>query len=104
MTLEARIVDQVRQLLKRGCGLRQISRLLEGQVSKGSVAKIAHGTYHAHATAAGENEPEEPPQLIQKCPRCLYRVSMPCQICRARDYRHRRIQLRRKRGRQPGPD
>jgi len=104
MTLEALIVDQVRTLLKRGCGQRQISRLLKGQVSKGSVAKIANGTYHAHTTAAVENEPETPPPLIKTCPRCLYRVSMPCQICRARDYRHRRIQLRRKRGLRPRPD
>lgn len=104
MTLPPATVARVKALLERHCGDRQIAKLLDHEVSKGTVAKIRLGKYEPHATAAGENEPEIPPHLVEKCPRCHYLVLMPCQICRARDYRHRRIQLRRRMKRKPKPD
>jgi hypothetical protein len=99
MTLEARITEQVRQLLARGCGQRQTARLMSGQVSKSQVGKIAR-----------EKKPLAPPPneqiqgnpgtpIVGKCPGCHYTVELPCKICRARDYRHRHLQYKRERRR-----
>ena len=99
MTLAPRIIDQVRVLLARGCGIRQTVRLMSGQISKGKVSQISR-EISPLAHIIGRQSPDDPAQTaVGKCPGCHYTVELPCRICRARDYRHRHLNYKRERKR-----
>jgi len=87
MTLDPSLIARVRDMLDRGLGYRQIARLLDGDVSKSTVSDIA-----AHRHAYDPKRPHHPTRdvtagTVAVCPGCHYRVTLPCQICRARAYR-----------------
>jgi len=80
--------------------VKEISRLLkEGELSHRQIARhlgVGRGTINAIATGRRELHGKEPikRQLTRgalsrpiRCPRCGFRVYMPCRICRMRQYR-----------------
>ena len=99
MTLESRIIDQVRTLLARGCGSNQIARLMSGQISKSAVALISHEIKGDRPPPKSRTAITPDRILVAKCPGCHYTVALPCKICRARDYRHRHLMYKRERKR-----
>jgi hypothetical protein len=95
MTLEARIIDQVRVLLARGCTNRQVARLMSGQVGHSKVSQLRREISPLnYPTLPLPDDPDTAP-IVAKCPGCHYTVELPCRICQARDYRHRRLQYQR---------
>jgi hypothetical protein len=88
--LATALVEEIDRLLKEGrLSHRKIATQLG--VSRGTVNAIANGQRGLH----GKDAPTEgfavsyaalPPR---RCPRCGYRIYVPCHICRTRDYRQR---------------
>ena len=99
MTLAPRIIDQVRVLLARGCGDRQIERLMSGQVSKSKVSQLRREISPVNYPPPPLPDDPDASPIVAKCPRCHYTVELPCKICRARDYRHRHLMYKRERRR-----
>lgn len=88
------LIDEVDRLLKLGTlSQREIAARLK--VSRGTVSAIASGRRGLHGREstgddAATHAPLSPPV---RCPRCGYRVYMPCLVCRSRDYRKRQAAM-----------
>ena len=89
------LIEEIDRLLKQGkLSQRKIAAQL--RVSRGTVSAIASGRRGLYGREASDDEPfplgpQSPPE---RCPRCGYRVYMPCQICSSRDFQERQMELR----------
>lgn len=78
--LDRGIVTQVRALLLAGLTQRAIARRLAGQISRGSIHRIATGKRQDI-----EPPPDDPPPgPAARCPTCGAKVVGPCIACQAR--------------------
>ncbi len=89
------VVEEIARLLDEG---RLSQRKIAAQlgVSRGTVGAIASGRRgiygkEPHADAPDPLDALTPPD---RCPRCGYFVSMPCLVCRTRQYRERQRQMK----------
>jgi hypothetical protein len=86
------VVEEIGRLLDEGkLSQRKISARLG--VSRGTVGAIAsgrRGMYGKEPQADG-SEPLVCRSPSERCCRCGYRVSMPCLVCRTRQYRERQL-------------
>ncbi len=88
------VVREIERLLQEGQhSQRKIATHL--QVSRGSVGAIASGRRGIYGK---EPEPDDVIPLAsqgppERCPRCGFRVIMPCLVCEARHYRSRQERL-----------
>ena len=89
------LVEEIDRLLREGSlSQRKIAARLH--VSRGTVAAIASGRRGLYGREASDDEstplaPQTPPV---RCPRCGYRVYLPCLICHSREFQKRQMQLR----------
>jgi hypothetical protein len=89
------VVEEIARLLGEGnLSQRKIAARLG--ISRGTVGAIASGRRGIYGK---EPQADDPDPLVcasppQRCHRCGYLVSMPCLICRARQYRDRQRRLR----------
>lgn len=90
------LIKEIDRLLKKGdLSQRKIAAKLH--VSRGTVSAIANGRRGLYGREVGDDElsslrPSTPPE---RCPRCGYRIYVPCLICSSRDFQQRRAVLRR---------
>ena len=89
------LIEEINRLLKQG-KLSQRKIAAQMRVSRGTVAAIASGRRGLYGREPSENDstpfaPQSPPV---RCPRCGYRVYLPCLICRSREFQERQTQLR----------
>jgi hypothetical protein len=105
MTISAPTILRAKELIRRGLSARKIERILDGLVCRTTITKIAAGTYHPKRPNDPETNEPTPEIVYTKCPVCHYRVTLPCQICKARFYRHqkhlRRIRRKAARAKRP---
>jgi hypothetical protein len=88
------IVHEIARLLFEGeLSQRQIARRLG--VSRGTVQAIASGRRGLHGKApAGDHSVSYGSSPAMRCPRCGYRIHVPCLVCRSRQHRERQRILR----------
>lgn len=89
------IVEEIARLLDEGdLSQRKIAARLG--VSRGTVGAIASGRRGLYGKEPQDDDPE--PVVCaspsQRCGRCGYLVSMPCLVCRTRQYRQRQQRLK----------
>jgi len=91
--LTLKVVQEVERLLLDGkLSQRKIAARLG--VSRGSVSAIASGRRAIYGKSESEERPPATGTWIasrgagtERCPRCGFRVYMPCLVCRTRKYR-----------------
>jgi hypothetical protein len=89
--LATELILEIDRLLKEGeLSHRKIAARLD--VSRGTVSAIAHGRRGLYGKDAAEEKrrPLAPATPPIRCPRCGYRVFLPCLICLARHHRYER--------------
>jgi hypothetical protein len=88
------LIDEIDRLLCEGrLSQRRIAARL--RVSRGTVAAIASGRRGLYGREVGDgissaSTPHSPPE---RCPRCGYRVYMPCLVCCSREFQQRQKEL-----------
>jgi hypothetical protein len=90
--LSKSLIDEIDQLLKEGrLSQRRIADRL--RVSRGVVTAIAGGRRGLHGREVGDNVAMSlaPVGSPERCPRCGYRVYMPCLVCIVREHRARQM-------------
>jgi Winged helix-turn-helix DNA-binding len=89
------LIDEIHRLLREGrLSQRKIAARLH--VSRGTVSAIASGRRGLFGREPDGDDattfrPHSPPE---RCPRCGYRVYMPCLVCHSRDFQERQTELR----------
>ena len=89
------LIEEIDRLLKHG-KLSQRKIAAQMRVSRGTVAAIASGRRGLYGREPRDDEPTPlaPQSPPARCPRCGYRVYLPCRICRSREFQERQMQLR----------
>lgn len=87
--LSTALVHEIDRLVREGqLSQRQIAAHLN--VSRGIVSAIARGQRGLYGREPLDAEsPLVPTSPPTRCPRCGYRIYLPCNICRTRAHRHR---------------
>ena len=88
--LATSVVEEIDRLLGEAqLSQRKIAARLG--VSRGVVSAIATGVrgLHGQAENAGRRRSMVPRGLSSRCPRCGYKVYLPCLVCRARENRNK---------------
>jgi predicted XRE-type DNA-binding protein len=86
--LSAALVEEIDRLLHEGeLSQRKIARCLG--VSRGTVSAIASGRrgLFGREPADDDSADRRGCSIPVRCPRCGYRIYLPCLICRTRDHR-----------------
>jgi hypothetical protein len=86
-------VIEIDRLLKEG-ELSQRKIAVRLGVSRGTVTAIASGRRGLHGQDSRHEDESMRKSPPERCPRCGYFVSLPCLVCRTRDYRDERKVLR----------
>lgn len=90
------LIEKIDRLLGEGrLSQRKIAAKL--RVSRGTVSAIANGRRGLYGREASDDRtfPIGQPAPPERCPRCGYRVYMPCRICSSRDFQERQMELHR---------